>query len=44
VEEPLLTRAPGAADHDFACHFPLERWPLDEEGFRRSPAVAASSD
>jgi peptide/nickel transport system ATP-binding protein len=44
VEEPLLTRAQGAADHDFACHFPLERWPLDEEGFRRSPAVAASSD
>ena len=44
VEEPLLTRVQGASDHEFACHFPLERWPLDEEGFRRSPAVAASSD
>jgi oligopeptide/dipeptide ABC transporter ATP-binding protein len=44
VEEPLLTPVEGATDHDFACHFPLERWPLDEEEFRRSSAVAASPD
>ena len=44
VDEPLMTPVPGASDHEFACHFPLERWPLDEEDFRRSPAVAASSD
>jgi peptide/nickel transport system ATP-binding protein len=42
VDEPLLSPAPGATDHDFACHFPLERWPLDEEGFRRVPAATAS--
>jgi oligopeptide/dipeptide ABC transporter ATP-binding protein len=44
VDEPLLAPAPGATDHDFACHFPLERWPLDEEEFRLSPKAAASSD
>jgi oligopeptide/dipeptide ABC transporter ATP-binding protein len=44
VEEPPLTPAESAVDHEFACHFPLERWPLNEEEFRRSPAVATSPD
>jgi oligopeptide/dipeptide ABC transporter ATP-binding protein len=38
VEEPLLRPAPGSTDHEFACHFPLERWPLDEDEFRRAPS------
>jgi oligopeptide/dipeptide ABC transporter ATP-binding protein len=44
VDEPLLRPAEGATDHDFACHFPLEQWPLDEEGFRRVPAATASTE
>ncbi len=43
VEEPLLTPAAGAVDHEFACHFPLERWPMDEEEFRRRPSFAGST-
>ena len=35
VDEPVLTPAPGATDHEFACHFPLERWPMDEDDFSR---------
>jgi oligopeptide/dipeptide ABC transporter ATP-binding protein len=44
VEEPELTPVPGADDHAYACHFPLESWPLSEEDFRRATAVAASAD
>jgi oligopeptide/dipeptide ABC transporter ATP-binding protein len=36
VDEPLLTPAQGSTDHEFACHFPLERWPMDEGEFRRT--------
>jgi oligopeptide/dipeptide ABC transporter ATP-binding protein len=36
VDEPVLTPAPGASDHDFACHFPLERWPMGEDELRRN--------
>ncbi|HZT91728.1 MAG TPA: dipeptide ABC transporter ATP-binding protein [Gaiellaceae bacterium] len=42
VDEPLLTPAPGAVDHRFACHFPLERWPMSEEEIRRAPAFAGA--
>jgi oligopeptide/dipeptide ABC transporter ATP-binding protein len=47
VDEPLLRPAPGATDHEFACHFPLERWPLDEDEFRRaapSESVASTAE
>jgi oligopeptide/dipeptide ABC transporter ATP-binding protein len=44
VEEPLLTPVSGAKDHEFACHFPLERWPMDEDEIRRTPSLAASVD
>jgi oligopeptide/dipeptide ABC transporter ATP-binding protein len=44
VDEPLLTPASGAKDHEFACHFPLEHWPMDEDEIRRTPSLAASVD
>jgi oligopeptide transport system ATP-binding protein len=42
VDEPLLTPAPGATDHEYACHFPLERWPMDEDDFRRTAAESVA--
>jgi oligopeptide/dipeptide ABC transporter ATP-binding protein len=42
VDEPELTPAAGATDHSYACHFPLERWPIGEEEFRRTPSRAGS--
>jgi peptide/nickel transport system ATP-binding protein len=49
VDEPLLTPAPGRLGHQFACHFPLERWPMDEDEMRRvpgtgTPALAGTTD
>jgi oligopeptide/dipeptide ABC transporter ATP-binding protein len=41
VDEPLLRPAQGHPDHEFACHFPLERWPMDEEEIRRVPGTPA---
>jgi hypothetical protein len=41
VEEPLLREFGGG--HAAACHYPLERWPLSEEDFRRSQAVVAAN-
>jgi oligopeptide/dipeptide ABC transporter ATP-binding protein len=39
VDEPQLTSFGGG--HVAACHFPLERWPLSEEEFRRRrPAMS----
>jgi hypothetical protein len=32
VEPPLY---PFGAGHVAACHYPLERWPLDEDEFRK---------
>jgi hypothetical protein len=43
VDEPLLRPAPGSTDHEFACHFPLERWPMDEDDFRRAPSESVAS-
>ncbi|HKC19407.1 MAG TPA: oligopeptide/dipeptide ABC transporter ATP-binding protein, partial [Candidatus Dormibacteraeota bacterium] len=40
VDEPLLTPAPGQPDHEFACHFPLEHWPMDEDEMRRTSSAA----
>jgi oligopeptide/dipeptide ABC transporter ATP-binding protein len=40
VDEPLLTRAEGATDHDFACHFPLERWPMGGDDMRHIGSLA----
>jgi oligopeptide/dipeptide ABC transporter ATP-binding protein len=39
VDEPLLKPAPGHPDHEFACHFPLERWPMGEDEMRRVPGA-----
>jgi oligopeptide/dipeptide ABC transporter ATP-binding protein len=44
VDEPLLTPVSGAKDHDYACHFPLERWPMGEDEIRRRPSIAAGVD
>ncbi len=44
VDEPELKPVTGASDHRFACHFPLEHWPMSEEEFRRSRAAASSAD
>jgi oligopeptide/dipeptide ABC transporter ATP-binding protein len=44
VEEPVLTRATGATDHDYACHFPLERWPMDEDEISRIPTLTRVAD
>jgi oligopeptide/dipeptide ABC transporter ATP-binding protein len=41
VEEPLL-RSFGSG-HAAACHYPLERWPLSEQDFRRHPAAAPAA-
>jgi oligopeptide/dipeptide ABC transporter ATP-binding protein len=43
VDEPLLTPVAGAQEHDFACHFPLEHWPMDEEDFRRRPSLVETT-
>ncbi len=43
VDEPLLTPAAGATDHEYACHFPLERWPMDEDEFDRAPSRSAAA-
>jgi oligopeptide/dipeptide ABC transporter ATP-binding protein len=39
VEEPLLGQSVG--QHEVACHFPLEGWPLTEEEIRRRPATVS---
>jgi oligopeptide/dipeptide ABC transporter ATP-binding protein len=44
VDEPELTPASGRPDHRFACHFPLERWPMDEDEIRRRPALAGTAE
>ena len=44
VDEPELNPASGQPDHRFACHFPLERWPMGEDEIRRRPALAGTSD
>jgi peptide/nickel transport system ATP-binding protein/oligopeptide transport system ATP-binding protein len=41
VDEPLLAPDAGRPEHSFACHFPLEHWPMDEDEIRRRPAHAA---
>jgi hypothetical protein len=40
VDEPLLTPVAGESDHEFACHFPLERWPMGDDELRRASASA----
>jgi oligopeptide/dipeptide ABC transporter ATP-binding protein len=42
VDPPELTPVQGASDHAYACHFPLEHWPMDEDEIRRRPSLAAS--
>ena len=44
VDEPLLTPAAGEPEHSFACHFPLEHWPMDEDEIRRRPAHADTTE
>ena len=43
VDEPLLTPVPGSHEHEYACHFPLERWPMDKDDFRRRPSLAETT-
>jgi peptide/nickel transport system ATP-binding protein len=43
VDPPELDPVQGQPDHRFACHFPLERWPMDEDEIRRRPAPAATA-
>jgi oligopeptide/dipeptide ABC transporter ATP-binding protein len=45
VDPPELDPVAGRPDHRYACHFPLERWPMDEDEIRRIPSsVAAGVD
>jgi oligopeptide/dipeptide ABC transporter ATP-binding protein len=39
VEEPLLR--PFEGDHEAACHYPIEHWPMTEDEIRR-PSLAGS--
>jgi oligopeptide/dipeptide ABC transporter ATP-binding protein len=41
VVEPQLEQVAGEADHFSACHFPLERWPMDEQEIRHAAVAAA---
>ncbi len=41
VIEPQLEPVAGDAEHLSACHFPLERWPMDEQEIRNVPVAAA---
>jgi oligopeptide/dipeptide ABC transporter ATP-binding protein len=43
VDEPLLTPVAGAQDHEYACHFPLEHWPMEEDEFRRRASLAETT-
>jgi oligopeptide/dipeptide ABC transporter ATP-binding protein len=43
VDEPLLTPVAGAQDHEYACHFPLEHWPMGEDEFRRRASLAETT-
>ena len=44
VDEPELNPVSGHPDHRFACHFPLEHWPMDEDELRRKPAYAGAAE
>jgi oligopeptide/dipeptide ABC transporter ATP-binding protein len=41
VELPLLR--PFEGDHEAACHYPVERWPISEEELRRTVGDSASA-
>jgi oligopeptide/dipeptide ABC transporter ATP-binding protein len=46
IEEPVLEPSPEDASHVAACHYPLERWPVDESELRSAqerPAPVAGS-
>jgi hypothetical protein len=36
-----MTRVAGATDHENACHYPLEHWPMGESEMRR---IGGSTD
>ena len=42
VETPQLR--PFEGDHEAACHYPVEKWPLTEEELRRKPSHAAAEE
>jgi oligopeptide/dipeptide ABC transporter ATP-binding protein len=44
VDTPELAPIGSGAGHEAACHFPLERWPMDEDEFRHASAVAVGAD
>ena len=41
VDEPTLRRF--GRDHEAACHYPLEHWPMSLEEFRRPAQVSSAS-
>jgi peptide/nickel transport system ATP-binding protein len=43
VDEPELVTV-GENGHVSACHFPLERWPMDEQEIRRAGAPVGAAD
>jgi oligopeptide transport system ATP-binding protein len=43
VDEPELTTV-GSDGHRAACHFPLERWPMDEQEIRHVGAAVGAAD
>jgi oligopeptide/dipeptide ABC transporter ATP-binding protein len=43
VEEPLL-ESMGSEGHVAACHFPLERWPMDEQEMRNPGLPVAAGE
>jgi oligopeptide/dipeptide ABC transporter ATP-binding protein len=43
VDEPVL-RQVGGEGHRAACHFPLERWPMDEQEIRHVGAPVGAAD
>jgi len=42
VETPLLRSFEG--EHEAACHYPVEKWPMTEEELRRKPSDAVTEE
>ena len=43
-DDPQLQRLTPASSHETACHFPLERWPLDPDEMRAPEGLRAGVD
>ena len=42
ITEPLLEPTPGDSSHVVACHYPLERWPMEDAELRAGATRAAT--